>query len=384
MFGQRSARRSRRFVGRSALIACLAVCALVSTSSVAVADTLPASHSFDLSAEVARQPVLLKQKMQHPYWGGPVQAFAFDDVHHYLFVVQNHNVYSSYTAHGTFEAYTDTLVINRIPLTGSDAGQVIDSMTVPYAGHGSIGVVPVGSQSQIWLEGDPDGPASGPCAGQHTCAASNETEIFGTEIDSFPYRPNAITTTTRPAGLVAHFVGNYHISVSSDPVHQRLAIRYWNASLSSFRVAVYDWNDVHDPALLRVSIPQTSFAQGFVLYGQYYYVLNGKCLPGEADCTDSTQLFELDLDSVGSQGSATQATISQHAHTAALATTLAGLKAEPEGIAVHADAQGRIGLFFGFNSRLTADNNLPKVVSIVCKVGWLPHTSSPQPDRCPN
>jgi hypothetical protein len=358
----------------------MAVLAVVCTAKSAAADTLPASHDFDLSAQVAKQPVLLKEEMQHPYWGGPVQAFAFDDVHHDLFVVQNHNVYDTYTAHGVFQAYTDTLVINRIPTTGANAGQVIDSMTVPDAGHGSIGVVPVGSGSQIWLEGDPNGPADGPCAGQHVCDASNNTEIFGTEIDSFMYQPNAITTTTRPAGLVAHFAGSYHISVSSDPVHQRLAIRYWNASLESFRVAVYNWNDVHDPALLRVSIPQTSFAQGFALYGQYYYVLNGKCLPSDDGCTDSTQLIEMNLNSVGSSG---QATVSQSAHTAALATTLKGLSGEPEGIATHADASGHIGLFFGFNSRLVADQNLPKVVSIVCKTGWLPHVVTPQPAGCP-
>lgn len=376
--GSTRGRRHRRLAAGCVTLAAAATLVAVSapTPAAAATNSLPTSAGFDLAAPVAKAPLagLKLKKLKYPNQG-PMQGFSFDNANHYLFVVQDHGIVSK----GVYQS-TATLTINRIPLTGKRRGQVIDTMTVPNAGHGgALGVVPIGSRTQIWLEGKAKKDS-------YTTASGTHTGYFGTEIDAFYYVPNTPTHPTLPA-MGRHFVGNSHITATTDPVHKRIAIRYAVKGTKKFRIAVYPWNNVHDKALLlRVTLPTIGYAkvsgsdkqavstaQGFALYGRYFYVYTGD------GGKPNNAFVAVDLNKRKSAG---VAYAYPPVRTAAFAKTLAGHSSEPQGLGVYRGTGGRVGLYFGFSAHVSAHDST-QTVTIACKVGFNPHVNRAQPATCP-
>ena len=264
------------------------------------------SKRFDLTASSNR---LYWKKVLHETHHS-MQGFAFDNVNRRLFVVQARNGGSG-----------DDLCVNQVSFTG----EVLGSMYLNNAGHGvSIGVEPVGSSSYIWMECD---------------SSSNDANGRGTALARFKFA-NGKTPSVRKLRT-----GSKAITCATDPVNKRLLVR--RIENGSFWYSLYKLSDaaagnfsnrlVHfKQPDLNGSAAGTPVFQGYTLYGQYLYTLDGVVN------TDNAYLTCIDMNT---------GKVKSRAHTEAGKSLL---YREPEGMAVYRTTSGETRLFLGLASRPSA------------------------------
>lgn len=298
---------------RSLLRAGAATAVLVGTGAMfageAGAATLPTSQYFDIT-----QPSydLFRSKMLHESHH-VMQGFAFDNANRRLFVVQEQNGSSG-----------DDLCVNQV----SFSGELLGSMHLNGAGHGvSIGVEAVGTASYIWMECDSDGPT---------------TDGRGTALARFKF-VNGGTPSVKK-----FLTGSKTITCATDPINKRIAVRRSEGGkmyYSVFSLADAAAGDFGSP-LAHFAQPALSTSsvvfQGYTIYGQYLYTLDGTGHDSSAD-----------IDSYVTRIDMITGTVKSRALTKAGSTLVFR---EPEGMGVYRTADGETRLFLGFGSRSSLDN----------------------------
>jgi hypothetical protein len=266
---------------------------------------VPASPYFDVT-----QPSydLFRDKLLHESHH-VMQGFTFDNVNRRLFVAQLQNGTSG-----------DDLCINQLDF----AGNRVASMHLNGAGHGvSIGVEAVGSASYIWMECDADRTDD---TGRGTALARFEF------VDGASPAPRKFLT------------GSKTITCATDPVYGRIVVRRNESGTMRYRL-----HDLADAAAGDFGTPLTNFAepelggvfQGYTIFGQYLYTLDGT---GHDDPAD--------IDSYVTRIDMNTGTVEARALTKAGSTLT---YREPEGMAVYRTVAGETRLFLGFGSRDGAD-----------------------------
>jgi hypothetical protein len=197
-------------------------------------------------------------------------------------------------------------------------------MHLDGAGHGvSIGVEAVGADSYIWMECDSDGTGD---SGR------------GTALARFKF-VNGGTPSVRK-----FLAGSKTITCATDPVNDRIVVRR-NENGAMY----YSLYALADAAAGDFGSPLAHFAQpalgavfqGYAIYGQYLYTLDGSGHDDPADIDSYVSRIDMNTGAVVSR-----------------ALTKAGstlVYREPEGMAVYRTVAGETRLFLGFASRDTLD-----------------------------
>jgi hypothetical protein len=291
---------------RAALCAGAATAAFLGAGSLFAGQasaTVPASQYFDLT-----QPSydLFRTKMLHESHH-VMQGFAFDNVNRRLFIVQAQNGTSG-----------DDLSVNQV----SFAGELEGWMHLNGAGHGvSIGA-DAGTASYIWMECDSD---------------STGTDGRGTALARFEFVSGGTPSVRK------FLTGSKTITCATDPVNERIVVRrneggqlYFSLfSLADAAAGRFTAPLAHFPQPT-LSDPAPTF-QGYTIYGQYLYTLDGTGHDHPAD-----------IDSYVSRIDMNTGTVQSRALTKAGSTLT---YREPEGMAVYRTVAGETRLFLGFGSR---------------------------------
>jgi len=263
--------------------------------------TVPSSPHFDIT-----QPSydLFRNKMLHESHH-VMQGFTFDNVNRRLFVAQLQNGSSG-----------DDLCVTQLDFDGN----VVGAMHLDAAGHGvSIGVEAVGSASYIWMECDSD---------------RTDDKGRGTALARFKFVNGGTPSVQK------FLTGSKTITCATDPVFDRILVRRNEGG-----VMRYSLHALADAAAGNFGAPLTTFAepalggvfQGYTLFGQYLYTLDGT---GHDDPAD--------IDSYVTRIDMNTGAIEARALTKAGSTLV---YREPEGMAVYRTVAGETRLFLGFGSR---------------------------------
>lgn len=267
--------------------------------------TVPASEYFDITKPSYD---LFRNKMLHESHH-VMQGFTFDNVNRRLFVVQIRNGSSG-----------DDLCVNQLDFDGNRVG----AMHLDGAGHGvSIGVEAVGADSYIWMECDSDGTGD---SGR------------GTALARFKF-VNGGTPSVRK-----FLTGSKTITCATDPVNDRIVVRRNENGTTHYSLYA-----LADAAAGDFGSPLAHFAQpalgpvfqGYAIYGQYLYTLDGSGHDDPADIDSYVSRIDMNTGAVVSR-----------------ALTKAGstlIYREPEGMAVYRTVAGETRLFLGFASRDSLD-----------------------------
>ncbi|HEY7593846.1 MAG TPA: teichoic acid biosynthesis protein C [Actinophytocola sp.] len=279
--------------------------------------TVPESEYFDITKD---SHDLFRGKMLHESHH-VMQGFTFDNVNRRLFVVQTQNGSSG-----------DDLCVNQLDFAGNQVG----SMHLDSAGHGvSIGVEPVGTDSYIWMECDSDG--TGPTA-------------RGTALARFKF-VNGGTPSVRK-----FLTGSDTITCATDPVNERIVVRRKEGGVmhySLYSLADAAAGDFGSPLVHFAEPPLGPVFQGYAIYGQYLYTLDGS---GHEDPADiDSYVTRIDMNT-GAQ----EDRFLTHA-----GSTL--VYREPEGMAVYRTVAGETRLFLGFGSRDDGIGELNRYANIFYK-----------------
>ncbi|RSN66009.1 teichoic acid biosynthesis protein C [Amycolatopsis sp. WAC 04182] len=270
---------------------------------------VPASKRFDLtqpSYDEFRSKIL--HESHHV-----MQGFAFDNQNVRIFIVNARNG-------GT----GDDLCVTQVNFSGEIQG----SMHLNNAGHGvSIGVEPVGTDSYIWMECDSDGPTG---TGRGTALARFKFVNGGTP------------------SVKKFLTGSKTITCATDPINKRIAVRrneggkmfYSVYPLASAAAGNFSSPLAHfaQPAL---STEKVTF-QGYTIYGQYLYTLDGEGHADPADINSYVTCIDMNTGTVKSR-----------------ALTRAGKSLvfrEPEGLGIYRSLAGETRLYMGFGSRSSMEN----------------------------
>ena len=262
---------------------------------------VPTSAYFDIT-----QPSydLFRDKMLHESHH-VMQGFTFDNVNRRLFVAQLQNGSSG-----------DDLCVNQVDFSGN----VVGSMHLGTAGHGvSIGVEAVGSASYIWMECDSD---------------RTDDKARGTALARFEFVDGG---TPSPRKFLT---GSKTITCATDPVYGRILVRRNEGG--AMRYSLFT---LADAAAGDFSSPLTTFSepalggvfQGYTVFGQYLYTLDGTGHDDPADI--NSYVTRIDMNT---------GTIRARALTKAGSTLT---YREPEGMAIYRTVAGETRLFLGFGSR---------------------------------
>jgi hypothetical protein len=295
--------------GLAATTALLGTGAMFAGSASAAITAMPASKRFDLtepSYDEFRSKIL--HESHHV-----MQGFAFDNQNVRIFIVNARNG-------GT----GDDLCITQVNFSGEIQG----SMHLGNAGHGvSIGVEAVGTDSYIWMECDSDGPTG---------------DGRGTALARFKF-VNGGTPSVKK-----FLTGSKTITCATDPINKRIAVRrneggqmfYSVYPLASAAAGNFSAPLVHfaQPALADTSVT----FQGYTIYGQYLYTLDGTGHANSADINSYVTCIDMNTGKVKSR-----------------ALTKAGeslVFREPEGLGIYRSLAGETRLYLGFGSRSSMDN----------------------------
>ncbi|MFI5612774.1 teichoic acid biosynthesis protein C [Amycolatopsis sp. NPDC051903] len=270
----------------------------------AATGTVPGSQYFDLT-----QPSydLFRGKVLHESHH-VMQGFTFDNVNRRLFVVQAQNGTSG-----------DDLCVNQL----SFDGQLLGAMHLNGAGHGvSIGVEAVGSDSYVWMECDSD---------------STGTDGRGTALARFKF-VNGGTPSVKK-----FLTGSKTITCATDPINNRLLVR--RSENGAFWFSLYSLADAAAGNFTRplAHFPQPALTdhtvtfQGYAVYGQYLYTLDGTGHDDPADIDSYVTCVDMNT-----------GTVKSRAFTKAGSTLV---YREPEGLAIYRTVAGETRLFLGFGSR---------------------------------
>jgi Phage 5-bladed beta propeller receptor binding platform domain len=265
---------------------------------------VPSSPYFDIT-----QPSydLFRSKMLHESHH-VMQSFAFDNVNRRLFVAQIQNGSSG-----------DDLCVNQLDFAGNRVG----AMHLNGAGHGvSIGVESVGTASYIWMECDSDGTGD---------------DGRGTALARFKFVNGGTPSVQK------FLTGSKTITCATDPIHKRIAVRRSEGGkmyYSVYPLAAAAAGDFSAPLahFAQPALSDTAVTfQGYTIYGQYLYTLDGT---GHADAADiNSFVTRIDMNS---------GTVKSRAFTKAGSTLVFR---EPEGMAIYRTEAGETRLFLGFGSR---------------------------------
>ncbi|HET6285597.1 MAG TPA: teichoic acid biosynthesis protein C [Amycolatopsis sp.] len=265
---------------------------------------LPVSQRFDLtepSYDEFRGKIL--HESHHV-----MQGFAFDNQNVRIFIV---NARDGGTG--------DDLCITQVNFSGEIQG----SMHLANAGHGvSIGVEPVGTDSYIWMECDSDGPTG---AGRGTALARFKFVNGGTP------------------SVKKFLTGSDTITCATDPITKRIAVRRKEGGTMFISVHSLASAAAGDFSAPLAHFPQPALAQekvtfqGYTIYGQYLYTLDGTGHEDPADIDSYLTCIDMNTGEVKSR-----------------ALTKAGKSLvfrEPEGLGIYRSLAGETRLYLGFGSR---------------------------------
>ncbi|MDT7725485.1 MAG: hypothetical protein QOI21_2061 [Actinomycetota bacterium] len=289
-----------------------ATAALLGTGAVfagEAAAAVPASPYFDLTQPSYDE---FRSKMLHESHH-VMQSFAFDNTNLRIFIAQAQNGTSG-----------DDLCITQVNFSG----EILGSMHLAGAGHGvSIGVEAVGTASYIWMECDSDGPTD---AGRGTALARFKFVNGGT-----------------PA-VKKFLTGSKTITCATDPINKRIAVRRNEGGkmyYSVYPLAAAAAGDFSSPLahFAQPALADTAVTfQGYTIYGQYLYTLDGTGHASSADIDSYVTRIDMNTGTVKSR-----------------ALTRAGeslVFREPEGLAIYRSLAGETRLYLGFGSRSSLDN----------------------------
>jgi hypothetical protein len=267
--------------------------------------TVPGSPYFDItkpSYDLFRNKAL--HESHHV-----MQSFTFDNVNRRLFVAQLQNGSSG-----------DDLCVNQLDFAGNRVG----AMHLNGAGHGvSIGVEAVGTASYIWMECDSDGTGD---SGR------------GTALARFKFVNGGTPSVRR------FLTGSKTITCATDPVNDRIVVRRNEGGTmhySLYPLAAAAAGDFGSPLAHFAEPDLGGVFQGYTIYGQYLYTLDGT---GHDDAAD--------IDSYVTRIDMNTGAIKARALTKAGSTLV---YREPEGMAIYRTVAGETRLFLGFASRDSLD-----------------------------
>jgi hypothetical protein len=208
--------------------------------------------------------------LQNPY--AKIQSFGFDPVNDDIYMVQttgaeyDGNSMAYHTCHGD-------LTITKTNLSGTASSH----MYLNGCGHGiSIGVQSKGANTEpwLWMECNCSVTASG-------------VATYGNELFRFVWSPNStINFSSSTAYQYNLKPGSNSNSCNIDISYNNLILRYHNHGA---KYSIYDLTDVYNNASATpwIEFDQpaivnslSSAFQGYALYGEYLYMLNGDSEPG--------------------------------------------------------------------------------------------------------
>lgn len=297
--------------------------------------SLPASKRFDLSADAMRTDVFEKA-----LWNVTVmQSFAFDDVHQRIYAAQvmqpGVQLAEPRTYTGTERAGKGDLCITELDMTGNRLGQ----MYLLGFGHGvSIGVEPVDGGAYLWAETDG--------------ANYGGANTWGTKVARFPFVAGEVLTTASRIDKYDPVPDGDHMTVAVDNQHGLIGVKY-NLG-ESIKYSVYQLDQFKArqfTPLATVTQPDVVAPgdvpfQGWAIYGQYLYLLDGSAYGtyGSTPPDGNTYLTSYDL-------------VANEVVQRNITRAAASLEhREPEGMAVRRNAPGDANsavLCFGLASGTT-------------------------------
>lgn len=295
--------------GLAATTALLGAGAVFAGPASAAISAVPASKRFNLTEPSYDE---FRSKLLHESHH-VMQGFAFDNQNVRIFIVNARNG-------GT----GDDLCVTQVNFSGEIQG----SMHLNNAGHGvSIGVEPVGTDSYIWMECDSNGPTS---------------DGRGTALARFKF-VNGGTPSVKK-----FLTGSDTITCATDPINKRMAVRRKEGGkmfISVYPLASAAAGDFSSPL---AHFPQPALAetsvvfQGYTIYGQYLYTLDGTGHANPADINSYVTCIDMNTGKVKSR-----------------ALTKAGkslVYREPEGLGIYRSLAGETRLYMGFGSRSSMEN----------------------------
>ncbi|MFD7717734.1 teichoic acid biosynthesis protein C [Streptomyces sp. NPDC059814] len=218
-----------------------------------------------------------------------IQSFGYDNANGHIYLAQVTQGGLQLAGESAPVSSVDRNRRGDLTITKWDtSGNTLGHMYLRGFGHGmSIGVEPVGSKAYLWTEADgaevadpvhPDDP--------------DKTTSRGTRLARFPFTDGQVLDTT--SSTLAKYKpvpGSNTYTASVDPVYGRLAIRYRDTDgVMKFQVHDLDlarlniWSEplatISEPSVKAVpGWPLTTygnpFLQGYVVVGQYLYMLHG-------------------------------------------------------------------------------------------------------------
>ncbi|MFC9255264.1 teichoic acid biosynthesis protein C [Amycolatopsis thailandensis] len=295
--------------GLVATTALLGAGAVFAGPASAAITAMPTSKRFDLTEPSYDE---FRSKLLHESHH-VMQGFAFDNQNVRIFIVNARNG-------GT----GDDLCVTQVNFSGEIQG----SMHLNNAGHGvSIGVEPVGTDSYIWMECDSNGPTG---------------DGRGTALARFKF-VNGGTPSVKK-----FLTGSDTITCATDPINKRIAVRRkenGKMTISVFSLASAAAGDFSTPLAHfpqpALSDKQVTF-QGYTIYGQYLYTLDGEGHENPADINSYVTCIDMNTGKVKSR-----------------ALTKAGkslVYREPEGLGIYRSLAGETRLYMGFGSRSSMGN----------------------------
>lgn len=296
---------------------------------------LPASKRFNLAADAMRTAVFEKS-----LWNVTVmQSFAFDDVRQRIYTAQvmqpGVQLAEPRTYTGTERAAKGDMCISELDMAGNRLGQ----MYLLGFGHGvSIGVEPGDGGPYLWTETDG--------------ANYGGKDTWGTKIARFPFVNGAVLTKASPIDKYDPVPGATHLTVAVDNQHGLIGVKHKVGETIKYSVYQLDQFKARQFTPL-VTVDQPGVVapngvpfQGWAVYGQYLYMLDGSAYGtyGSTPPDGNTYLTSYDL----AANKVVQRSITRAA---------SGLEhREPEGMAVRRNQPGDANsavLCFGLASGAT-------------------------------
>jgi hypothetical protein len=287
------------------------------------------SHRFDLTADSnpfnEGATAFRSKVLKNPY--SKIQAIGFDYVNNDVYLVQTTGAEKDGNSESYHLAHGDLTIVKT-----NLSGTMSSYMYLNNCGHGAgIGVQTNGSDTEpwIWLECDP-------------LLASNG-DAFGTKIFRFVWAPNTELTFGSSTPHTHNLKPGTTINNPSiDIAYNNLALRYHDSS-NVIRYAIYDIDQIiSGPYTSWVEFPQPNIVntagtfQGFALFGEYLYTLNGSSEPsGTCPGTQSEgEDYPITLTAINVNNGDTWQSQLNAGYTIG--------EREPEGMAIYMDTSGAL------------------------------------------
>ncbi|MFI6898210.1 teichoic acid biosynthesis protein C [Streptomyces sp. NPDC050256] len=226
-----------------------------------------------------------------------IQSFGYDNANGHIYLAQVTQGGLKLAGESAVVSSADRNRRGDLTLTKWDmSGNTLGYMYLRNFGHGmSIGVEPVGSTAHLWTEVD----------GQEVVDPTDKTKISsrGNRLARFPFvNGQVLDSSSSTLAKYTPVPGTTTYTASVDPVYGRLAIRFRDTDgVMKFQVHDLDLARLNIWSKPLASVSERSFAaipgwplttygnpflQGYVVVGQYLYMLHGNSYGSKEEIND--------------------------------------------------------------------------------------------------